>query len=78
VALATGAIISGFTLTLTVNFPINAQLMTWSAAAPPDNMREIWNPWEKTHTVRTILALGAFVLEVVALCIFAPQNARVN
>jgi len=71
VALATGSVISGFTMTIIVNFPINAQLMKWSAAAPPDNMREIWNPWEKIHTVRTILALGAFVLQVLALSLFA-------
>ena len=71
VALATGSVITGFTMTITVNFPINAQLMKWSAAAPPENMREIWKPWEKVHTVRTILALGAFVLEVIALSLFA-------
>jgi uncharacterized membrane protein len=78
VALATGAVISGFTLTITINFPINAQLMKWSADAPPDNMRELWNPWEKVHTVRTILALTAFALEVVALSMFALQNAGIN
>jgi hypothetical protein len=29
--------------------------MKWSAEAPSNNMRELWNPWEKVHTVRTIL-----------------------
>ncbi len=65
-------------LTLRVNFPINDQLMTWSAAAPPDNIREIWSRWEKAHTVRTILWLGAFALEVVALSIFASQNTNAS
>ncbi len=65
-------------LTLRVNFPINDQLMTWSAAAPPDNIREIWSRWEKAHTVRTILWLAAFALEVVALGIFASQTTNVN
>jgi uncharacterized membrane protein len=59
VAVATGAMVLAAALTLTVNIPINNQLMTWSVAAPPENMREIWNRWERVHTVRTILWLGA-------------------
>ncbi|GAC1667419.1 MAG: hypothetical protein PVS2B2_25680 [Candidatus Acidiferrum sp.] len=71
---AVGAIAIAAALTIRVNFPINDQLMTWSAAAPPDKMREIWSGWEMAHTVRTILWLGAFALEVVALSVFASQN----
>ncbi len=74
-ALATGAMVCATALTLAVNIPINNQLMTWSVAAPPDNMREIWSRWEKVHTVRTILWLGAFALEVVALGTFASPSA---
>lgn len=48
--LAVVAIASAADLTVRVNFPTNDQLMTWSAAAPPDNMREIWSTWEKAHT----------------------------
>jgi len=54
-------------ITRAVNVPINNQLMTWSAAAPPANLRELWAPWERVHTIRTIVAVGAFVLEAVAL-----------
>ncbi len=75
VALATGAMVCATALTLAVNIPINNQLMTWSVAAPPDNMREIWSHWEKVHTVRTILWLGAFALEVVVLGAFASPSA---
>jgi uncharacterized membrane protein len=70
VALATGAMVVGAVLTVKVNIPINNQLMTWSAAAPPQNMREIWSRWEKIHTIRTILWLAAFAFEVVALGVF--------
>jgi hypothetical protein len=45
--------------------------LTWSVAAPPENMREIWNRWEKIHTIRTILWLSAFALEVIALGVLA-------
>lgn len=72
VALATVAMVLAAALTLRVNIPINNQLMTWNVAAPPENMREIWSRWEKIHTIRTVLWLTAFVLEVSALAIFGP------
>jgi Domain of unknown function (DUF1772) len=71
VAVATGAMVLAAVLTFRVNIPINNQLMTWNVAAPPENMREIWNRWEKIHTIRTILWLSAFALEVTALGILA-------
>jgi uncharacterized membrane protein len=78
VALAALAIVSATVLTLRVNFPINAQLVTWNASNPPENFREIWSPWEKAHTVRTVLWLGAFALEVVALSLFASRNPNAS
>ena len=71
VAVATGAMVLAAVLTFRVNIPINNQLMTWSVTAPPENMREIWNRWEKIHTIRTILWLAAFALEVIALGVLA-------
>jgi len=62
VAAATGAVLFCFLLTRAVNVPLNKQLMTWSIAAPPDNVRDLWTRWERAHTVRTTAALGAFVL----------------
>jgi uncharacterized membrane protein len=70
-ASAAVAIAIAAALTVRVNFPINDQLMTWNVAAPPDNIREIWSRWEKAHTVRTILWVGAFALEVAALSVFS-------
>jgi uncharacterized membrane protein len=66
-ALGTAAMIAGVALTRAVNIPINQQLERWSEASPPADMREIWRRWEKSHTVRTILWMGAFALETVAL-----------
>ena len=75
VALAIGVMVLGAVLTLSVNIPINNQLMTWNVEAPPQNVREIWSRWERIHTIRTILWLGAFALEVVALAVFgAPAT----
>jgi uncharacterized membrane protein len=67
VALAAAGAICVFVLTVTVNVPINKKLMTWSASAPPENVMEVWRPWDKVNTVRTIIAVGVFALEVLAL-----------
>src|SRR5262245_46998118 len=52
-----------------VNIPINKQLMNWSVDAPPANLNELWEPWERAHSIRIVLALSSFVFEVVALAI---------
>lgn len=70
VALATAAVLLGVMLTGTINVPVNNRLETWSEASPPANLREIWGRWEKLHTVRTVLFVGAFALEAVALVEF--------
>lgn len=64
---ATIAIAIGYTITFVFNVPVNDQLETWNAAAPPPNAREIWNEWEKAHVVRTIFWLLGFLLEIIAL-----------
>ncbi len=78
VLLAVVAIAVAAALTVRVNFPINAELMTWTAAAPPDNWKEIWSRWENVHTVRTLLWVGAFALEVAALGLFASKITSLN
>ena len=50
-----------------VNLPLNKQIVTWSVASPPPNVQQLWAPWERAHTLRVILAIGALVLETVAL-----------
>jgi uncharacterized membrane protein len=72
---AVGIMVLAAILTLRVNIPINNRLMTWSVEAPPENMREIWNRWEKVHTIRTVLWMAAFALEVIALGVFACPHA---
>jgi uncharacterized membrane protein len=61
------AMIAAVALTRAVNFPINDALMTWRAAAPPSDARALWASWEHAHSVRAVLSLGAFVLQVFAL-----------
>jgi uncharacterized membrane protein len=66
-AAGTAAMTAAAVLTRFVNFPINDALMTWHAAAPPPNVRELWAPWEQVHTIRAALSVAAFVLQVFAL-----------
>ena len=66
-AVAAAGTIVVFAITLTVNVPVNKKLMTWDAATPPANARELWRPWDKGNTVRTVLAVAVFVLQVLAV-----------
>jgi uncharacterized membrane protein len=56
-----------FLVTRIVNFPINGALMTWNAASPPSDVRSLWAPWERAHTVRAIASVFAFVLQSIGL-----------
>jgi uncharacterized membrane protein len=47
-------------LTLLINVPVNETLMTWQASAPPENVMQLWEPWEGSHTIRTVIALVGF------------------
>jgi len=68
---ATGVVLCGI-LTRLVNVPINDQLVKWSVAFPPPNVHELWAPWEGAHAIRTVVAVVAFSLAVVALAMATP------
>lgn len=70
-ALGALCFIGAFVITRIVNFPINDALMTWSAAAPPGNLRQLWAPWEQAHTVRAALSVGTFALQICSLSLAA-------
>ena len=74
VAISAGGILVSTAATRAVNIPLNNQLMTWSVASPPTNLREIWAPWERVNTLRTVLIAGALVLEAVALGLNAASG----
>jgi hypothetical protein len=47
-------------LTRLINVPVNETLMTWQASSPPENVMQLWAPWEGSHTIRTVIALLGF------------------
>jgi uncharacterized membrane protein len=61
------AMLGAAVLTRVVSVPINAELMTWQVEAPPADLRTRWAPWERVHSIRTALAMAAFVAQVIAL-----------
>jgi len=74
VAVAACALIVSAAATRAVSIPLNKQLMTWSVASPPPNLREAWAPWERVNTLRSVLATGALVLQALALSLKAASG----
>ena len=59
-AIATLCTIGVIILTRLINVPINETLMTWQVSAPPENVMQLWAPWEGSHTIRTVIAVLGF------------------
>lgn len=76
IALSISGILFVAAITRIVNVPLNHQLMTWSITAPPANLKELWAPWEQVNAIRTVVAVGAFVLEALALCFMASTSTQ--
>ena len=66
VALAAAASTASMMFALMGCWPINKQLMTWSAASPPPDMMSTWARWERVNDIRTVLAVLAFACVVMA------------
>jgi uncharacterized membrane protein len=71
---ATLAIAVGFAITFIYNVPVNDLLETWNHNSPPLNARELWEPWESAHIVRTVFWGVGFVLEILALALAAQKT----
>ena len=65
--LAVLAIAVASAITFIYNVPVNDMLESWNYKSPPSNARELWQPWESAHLVRTVFWAVGFVLEIVAL-----------
>lgn len=59
-AIATVCTLGVIILTRLINVPINETLMTWQVSSPPENVMQLWAPWEGSHTIRTVIALLGF------------------
>ena len=59
-AIAISCTVAVIVLTRLINVPINETLMTWQPSSPPENVMQLWAPWEGSHTIRTGIALLGF------------------
>ena len=58
--IATLCVVAVIVITRLVNVPVNEALMTGRIDAPPHNLMEVWAPWEKAHTIRTVVSIIGF------------------
>jgi uncharacterized membrane protein YraQ (UPF0718 family) len=61
-------------LTRLINVPINETLMTWQISTPPENVMQLWAPWEGSHTIRTVIAVLGFA----SLAYAATSSPKTN
>ena len=62
----------GFAITVWGHFPINAQVMGWSAEAPPEEWAQLAEKWRRAHDLRTFFGVLGFGL----LLASAPLPAK--
>ncbi len=54
---AFGCFVTAGLVTRLLNQPINAIVITWAAAAPPDNWTELRDAWWRWHSLRTVFGV---------------------
>ena len=74
---AIAVLAAGLVITLTVHFPINAQVRTWNPAAPPADWAELLGRWRTANTIRTALAIAGFALLLAEAAIHLPSRRAV-
>ena len=62
---------AGMLITRFANMPINAEVLTWSVAAPPAHWREARDRWWAWHVARTAVTLAALALLLLATLVTA-------
>ncbi|WP_331755687.1 DUF1772 domain-containing protein [Streptomyces sp. NBC_01643] len=75
--LTTGAsllTVATFLVTRLGNVPINGQIKKWAVSAAPDDHAEILQRWDLYNDIRTVTAVGAFLL--LAIMAVGTQQER--
>ncbi|MEU1463061.1 DUF1772 domain-containing protein [Streptomyces sp. NPDC005727] len=71
---ATALTATSFLVTRFGNVPINARIKTWAVTSPPADYAEILHRWDLFNRTRTVTALAAFVLLVIAQSGSGPRE----
>ncbi|MDR8413817.1 DUF1772 domain-containing protein [Nonomuraea sp. 3-1Str] len=73
-AAAGGLTLTSLLVTVFGNVPLHAYFRTWAATGAPAGHAEILRRWELFHTVRTLTALAAFAVLIVAAVVVRPAH----
>ena len=66
----------GMLVTVVVNFPLNATIMTWRVGVVPADFVSVAFRWVAAHLVRTVITMIAFVLGMIAMERVTRAKAR--
>lgn len=61
-----GLVLLSFLVTRFGNVPINAEIKTWAVTSAPSDHAAVLRRWEMFNDIRTVAALAAFVLILIA------------
>ena len=67
----------GIAITVWVHFPINAQIMGWSAEAPPQGWAQLAANWRRAHDLRTLFGVLGFCLLLASAVLPAKGRSSV-
>lgn len=67
VLLALLGVIASAAMTRWINVPLNQALMSWSAASPPSNLHQLWQPWERVNLLRLAASVFGLVVDLALL-----------
>ncbi|MEV5413475.1 DUF1772 domain-containing protein [Thermopolyspora sp. NPDC052614] len=72
-SLAAGALVlTSLLITLFGNVPLHPRFREWAADSAPADYAELFQRWELFHALRTLTALAAFALIVIAAVVARP------
>jgi uncharacterized membrane protein len=78
VLVAVALLVIVFATTLAINLPINSDQAAWSVQNPPSDWASVRDRWQIAHTIRTVAAVLAFGLLIVASQVSATVRGRVR
>lgn len=78
VLVAIALLVIVFATTFAINLPINSDQTAWSVQNPPSDWASVRDRWQVAHAIRTVAAVLAFGLLIVASQVSSTVRGRVQ
>ncbi|WP_371404118.1 DUF1772 domain-containing protein [Kribbella sp. NBC_00662] len=78
VLVAIALLVVVFVTTFAINLPINSDQTAWSVQNPPSDWASVRDRWQVAHAIRTVAAVLAFGLLIVASQVSSTVRGRVR